>query len=205
MRLVLLGAPGSGKGTQCALIKNKFDIVQVSTGDLFRDNVKNNTPLGLQAKKFMDAGQLVPNEIVQNMLASKLDELGDKSFMLDGFPRTLAQAEFLDDYLARNNKPLNTVIFFDVDDEEIITRLSKRLTCKSCGKIHNQNYSECPSCGGELFKRDDDNEETVKNRLKVFHENNNALLDFYRDKGLLHVIKAVGSPDVIFERVSDIL
>ncbi len=205
MRLVLLGAPGSGKGTQCALIKNKFDIVQVSTGDLFRDNVKNNTPLGLQAKKFMDAGQLVPNEIVQNMLASKLDELGDKSFMLDGFPRTLAQAEFLDDYLARNNKPLNAVIFFDVDDEEIITRLSKRLTCKSCGKIHNQNYSECPSCGGELFKRDDDNEETVKNRLKVFHENNNALLDFYRDKELLHVIKAVGSPDVIFERVSDIL
>lgn len=205
MRLVLLGAPGSGKGTQCALIKNKFDIVQVSTGDLFRDNIKNNTPLGLQAKNFMDAGQLVPNEIVQNMLASKLDELGDKSFMLDGFPRTLAQAEFLDDYLARNNKPLNTVIFFDVDDEEIITRLSKRLTCKSCGKIHNQNYSECPSCGGELFKRDDDNEETVKNRLKVFHENNNALLDFYRDKGLLHVIKAVGSPDVIFERVSDIL
>lgn len=205
MRLVLLGAPGSGKGTQCALIKNKFDIVQVSTGDLFRDNVKNNTPLGLQAKKFMDAGQLVPNEIVQNMLASKLDELGDKSFMLDGFPRTLAQAEFLDDYLARNNKPLNAVIFFDVDDKEIITRLSKRLTCKSCGKIHNQNYSECPSCGGELFKRDDDNEETVKNRLKVFHENNNALLDFYRNKGLLHVIKAVGSPDVIFERVSDIL
>ncbi len=202
MRLVLLGAPGSGKGTQGGLIKSRHNVVHISTGDILRENVKNHTQLGLEAKKFMDAGQLVPDEVINNMLAGKLDEIGDASFMLDGFPRTFEQAQFLDEYLSKNSRPLSAVFYFAVPDQEIIARLSKRLTCKSCGKIFNGDFDSCPACGGEMYKRDDDNENTIRNRLAIFHVNNKSLLEYYAGKNILHEIAASGSPEEIFERVS---
>ncbi len=203
MNLVLLGAPGSGKGTQSEFIEKEFDVVQVSTGNLFRDNVKRKTPLGLEAEKYMNEGNLVPDKVVENMLADKLNELASKNqgFMLDGFPRTLKQAEFLHNYMKNAGLNLDHVLYLSVPDEEIIKRLSKRMTCKSCGKIHNQDYKVCPECGGELYKRDDDNEETIKKRLNVFHENNSELLKFYSEKGLLIEIKALGNIDDIFAEI----
>ena len=166
MRLVLLGAPGAGKGTQAALIKERHGLAHVSTGDIFRENLKNSTPLGLEAKKYMDAGQLVPDETVMKMVGEKLAEFAaDEGFMLDGFPRTVAQAEFLE-----GKTKLDGVILFNVDDEAIVKRLSSRAVCKDCGNVTTRlEHDKCPSCGGELYTREDDNEQTVRSRLKVFH------------------------------------
>ncbi|MBQ7577878.1 MAG: adenylate kinase [Synergistaceae bacterium] len=202
MRLVLLGAPGAGKGTQAALLKLEHELEHISTGDIFRHNLKNNTPLGLEAKKFMDAGQLVPDEVVNKMVADTLKNLApDKGFMLDGFPRTKAQAEFLDGVAK-----IDGVILFSVPDEEIIKRLTSRGVCKECGNVTNiHEHKTCPSCNGELYVRDDDNEATIRSRLKVFHEQTEPLIKFYGDKGLLFEVNATGTPDEIFSRVQKVL
>ena len=201
MKLVLLGAPGAGKGTQAVFLKDKHGLVHISTGDILRQNVKEETPLGLEAKKYMDAGQLVPDEVVMNMMKAKLESLGNaKGFMLDGFPRTVKQAEFLETIT-----DLDAVIMFTVSDDDIVKRLMNRAVCRSCGTITNWEHDKCPSCGGELYRRADDNEETIRSRLKVFHEQTEALIEFYRAKKLLIEIDATGMPEEIFERVLKLL
>lgn len=202
MRLVLLGAPGAGKGTQAVFLKERHNLAHISTGDIFRENLKNSTPLGLEAKKYMDAGQLVPDEIVMKMVGEKLAEFApDEGFMLDGFPRTVAQAEFLE-----SKTKIDGVIMFAVPDEAIVKRLTSRAVCKKCGNVTNiHEHDKCPSCGGELYRRDDDNEDTIRSRLKVFHEQTEALVEFYRSRGLLIEIDATGMPDEVFARVVETL
>ena len=198
MRLVLLGAPGAGKGTQAALLKEKYGLAHISTGDIFRHNLKNNTPLGLEAKKYMDAGELVPDEVVMKMVGAHLPE---DNYMLDGFPRTVAQAEFLEG-IAK----IDGVILFKVPDDDIVKRLLARAVCKDCGSITNiHEHDKCPSCGGELYRREDDNEATIRSRLKVFHETTEALNEFYRPRNVLFEIDATGKPEDIFTRVVELL
>ena len=201
MKLVLLGAPGAGKGTQAVFLKDRHGLAHISTGDILRQNVKEETPLGLEAKKYMDAGQLVPDEVVMNMMKAKLESLGkEKGFMLDGFPRTVKQAEFLESIT-----DLDGVIMFKVSDDDIVKRLMNRAVCRSCGAITTWENDKCPSCGGELYRRADDNEDTIRSRLKVFHEQTEALIEFYRARKLLLEVDATGMPEEIFERVLSLL
>ena len=202
MRLVLLGAPGAGKGTQAVFLKERHNLAHISTGDIFRHNLKENTPLGLEANKYMDAGQLVPDEIVMKMIGGKLAEFkADEGFMLDGFPRTVAQAEFLE-----KQTKLDGVIMFKVSDEAIVKRLTSRAVCKNCGNVTNiHEHDKCPACGGELYRRDDDNEATIRERLRVYHEQTEALVEFYRARGLLIEIDASGMPEEVFARVVETL
>ncbi|MBR1672285.1 MAG: adenylate kinase [Fretibacterium sp.] len=207
MRLVLLGAPGAGKGTQAALLKERDGCVHVSTGDIFRQNLKDATPLGLEAKQYMDKGALVPDEVVMKMVSSRLLEPDAmEGFLLDGFPRTVPQAEFLERFLREHGTKLDAVLLFSIDDEILVQRLSNRRTCRSCGGIFNLLTMEgkgtsCPSCGGELFQRDDDNEAVIRNRLKVFHEQTEPLVAWYRERGLLREVDASDAPSAIYERV----
>ncbi|MBQ3627207.1 MAG: adenylate kinase [Synergistaceae bacterium] len=212
MRLVLLGAPGAGKGTQAAFLRERNEGVHISTGDIFRKNLKEETPLGLEAKKYMDQGALVPDELVLKMVSARLSEndAAEAGFLLDGFPRTVAQAEFLEKFLSEHGKKLDAVLLFGVDDELLVSRLSNRRTCKACGGIFNllamnahDDKHKCPSCGGELYQRDDDNEEVIRKRLKVFHEQTEPLIDFYKNKGLLKVVnaEAADTPEMVYDRV----
>ena len=201
MKLVLLGAPGAGKGTQAVFLKDRHGLAHISTGDILRQNIKDGTPLGLEAKKFMDAGQLVPDEVVMNMMKAKLESLGkEKGFMLDGFPRTVKQAEFLETIT-----DLDAVVMFIVSDDDIVKRLMNRAVCRSCGAITTWEHDKCPSCGGELYRRADDNEETIRSRLKVFHEQTEALIEYYKARNLLLEVDATGMPETIFERVIALL
>ena len=212
MRLVLLGAPGAGKGTQAAFLRERNEGVHISTGDIFRKNLKDETPLGLEAKRYMDQGALVPDELVLKMVSARLSEkdAAETGFLLDGFPRTVAQAEFLESFLNKQGKKLDAVLLFGVEDELLVSRLSNRRTCKSCGNIFNllamnahDDKHKCPSCGGELYQRGDDNEEVIRKRLKVFHEQTEPLIDFYKNKGLLKVVnaEAADTPEMVYDRV----
>jgi adenylate kinase len=183
--LVLFGPPGSGKGTQSANIIDKYNLVQLSTGDILRGEVKNETPLGIEAKKFMDQGQLVPDEVVIGMISSKLDENPEvKGFIFDGFPRTVAQAEALDNLLEFKNNPINVVISLLVGEEELKTRLISR---------------------GEVSGRADDNEEVIVNRIKEYHAKTSPVADYYRLKNTLIELPGEGSVDEIFDSISDII
>ena len=208
MRLVLLGAPGAGKGTQAALLKEREACVHVSTGDILRKNLGERTPLGLEAKKFMDQGVLVPDDLVLKMVSSRLLEPdAAEGFLLDGFPRTVSQAEFLDSFLTEHHAKLDAVLLFSIADEALVRRLSNRRTCRSCGGIFNlltmggAAGAKCPSCGGELHQRDDDQEAVIRNRLKVFHEQTEPLIAWYRDRGLLSEIDAASDPETIYAGV----
>lgn len=202
MRLVLLGAPGAGKGTQAAFLKKHHGLAHISTGDIFRQNLKDKTPLGLEAKKYMDAGQLVPDELVMKMVGETLEKFApSEGFMLDGFPRTIEQAKYLETLTK-----LDGVVYFKISDDEIVSRLLNRAVCKDCGCVTNTTqHDKCPECGGELFKRDDDNEATIRSRLKVFHEQTEPLIEFYGNKGLLLEIDATGHPDEVFNLVIRLL
>ena len=201
MKLVLLGAPGAGKGTQAVFLKERHGLAHISTGDILRHNLNEGTPLGLEAKKYMDKGELVPDEVVMQMIGERLDSLKpDEGFMLDGFPRTGKQAEFLE-----GKTKLDGVIMFMVSDDDIVKRLLNRAVCRKCGAITNWDNDKCPSCGGELYRRADDNEETIRSRLKVFHEQTEALVEFYRARKLLIEVDATGMPEEIFERVIGLL
>ncbi|HEV58635.1 MAG TPA: adenylate kinase, partial [Phycisphaerales bacterium] len=192
MRIILLGAPGSGKGTQAQLMVERFRIPQISTGDLLRSAVSKNTPLGQQAKAHMDAGQLVPDEIVLGMIRERLASPDtDNGFILDGFPRNLNQAERLDNMLEAMGKPLDTALFIDVDFDILMQRLAGRLTCESCGAVFNiytsppRQDSICDNCGGNLHHRADDNEETISNRLRVYEAQTKPLVGYYAERGKL--------------------
>ncbi len=198
-RLIILGAPGSGKGSQCKWITKDYNVPHISTGDIFRKNISEGTELGKKAKEYMDKGALVPDELVIDLLTSRLDEQDcvENGFLLDGFPRTLSQAEALAKYLESKNIELDRVINIDVDDEEIMSRALNRRTCSNpeCKEIYNMRDNPpkvegvCDKCGAPLFIRDDDNEETVSNRLRVYHEQTEPLIKYYTEKGVLRTVK----------------
>lgn len=208
MNLILLGAPGGGKGTQAKLLVEKYNIPQISTGDLLRAAVAAGSELGKQAKAAMDAGQLVSDELVLGLIKERLAEDDAKNgFILDGFPRNTAQAEELDTLLADINAPLDRVILVDVDFDVLVKRVVGRWTCKDCGEIFNTYFKApakegvCDKCDGELSHRADDNEETIKSRLGVYEEQTAPLINYYGDKGLLKTINGLGEIDEIFARM----
>jgi len=207
MNIVLLGAPGAGKGTQAQKMTDAYEIPQISTGDILRAAVKAGTPLGVEAKRFMDAGDLVPDEVVIGLVKSRLAEADtDKGFILDGFPRTTAQTQALDAELESLGKSIDSAIAITVDPEVIVARLTSRRTCRACGAITTVSASEtCQKCRGELYQRDDDNEATVRNRLEVYARSTAPLVDYYGAKGLLHEIDGDRPVDVVFADVQSVL
>ena len=213
MKLILIGAPGSGKGTQAKYLTEKYHIPLIATGDLLRAAVAAQTPLGRQAKAIMDAGQLVPNDIVIGMIRERIARPdADQGFVLDGFPRNIAQAIALDDILDKLGKPIDAVLKFDVDAEMLIQRMIGRLTCISCGTLFNLFTQppaiddKCDECGGTLHHRaDDDNEETIERRLRIFESLTQPLSDHYKQKGVLHVVEAHGDVGEVTKRVKSAL
>lgn len=212
MRIILLGPPGAGKGTQAEKIVAKYGTAHISTGDILRSNVKAGTALGLKAKQFMDAGQLVPDELIVNMMRSRLAEDDcAKGFILDGFPRTVPQAEALSTLLADMKIKLDGVVLLDVDDETVVKRLCGRRMCKKCGKIFHVDFkpstkgSHCDSCGGDLYQRDDDKESVIRNRLSVYHAQTAPLVDFYDKAGLLIRIAGSEPADSVLGRIESLL
>ena len=201
MRFILVGPPGAGKGTQAVQLATHFGIPHISTGDIFRLNLKNGTPLGLQAKSFMDKGELVPDSVTNEMVADRLTHPDVQAgFLLDGYPRTTAQAEFLKNALTKMNSPLDAVLEMTIDNSEIVKRLSGRRTCRGCGKIYASAQPSCNSCGGELYQRDDDKEEVIQRRLEVYADQTAPIVGFYRNEGLLRTISALGSVDEVAGR-----
>ncbi len=207
MNIVLLGAPGAGKGTQAARIIEEYGVPHISTGDILRAAVANKTPLGLEAKKFMDAGELVPDSVVIGLVKDRLSEPDtDKGFILDGFPRTTAQAEALDAELEAMSKGIDAAVAVIVDPEIIVGRLTSRRTCRACGRITNAAEGDtCITCGGELYQRDDDNEATVRNRLDVYARSTAPLIDYYDGKKVLHQVDGDRPVDVVWADVKSVL
>lgn len=212
MKLILIGAPGSGKGTQAKYLTEKYHVPQIATGDLLRAAVAAQTPLGRQAKTIMDAGQLVPNDIVIGMIRERIARPdADQGFILDGFPRNIAQAMALDDILDRLGRPIDAVLQFDVDAEMLIQRTIGRLTCISCGALFNLFTQppaiddKCDECGSMLHHRSDDNEDTIERRLRVFESLTQPLSDYYKQKGILHIVEAHGNVDEVTKRVKSAL
>lgn len=192
MKLILLGPPGAGKGTQAKMLTERFSIPQISTGDILRAAVKDRTPMGLKAKQYMDAGGLVPDEVVVGIVRDRLQEADCiNGFILDGFPRTVAQADALQTSLEEMDKVLDRVISLDVDAEALVKRLTGRRTCKDCGRGYHIKFDPprvdalCDICGGSLFQRDDDQEETIRKRLQVYADQTSPLISYYRDAGVL--------------------
>lgn len=208
MRIVLLGAPGSGKGTQAKKLMAEKNIPQVSTGDILRVAIATGTRFGLKAKVDMDAGNLVPDEVVLGIIRERLSQPdAENGFVLDGFPRTKQQALDLEELLDELGTPLDTAVLMDVDFDILMKRLTGRRTCSLTGKLLNVYFSpqdeldECTDAGGELVQREDDNEETIGNRLDVYHESTEPLVDFYRERGKLTTVNAEGLIDEIYERL----
>lgn len=212
MILILLGPPGAGKGTQAKKIIEKFEIPQISTGDILREAVKNETEMGLKAKEFMDHGMLVPDEVVIEIICDRTneDDCGD-GFILDGFPRTLKQGRSLDDMLKAKGLQIDHVIDFEIDRETVVTRIAGRRTCKSCGFGYHIRFSPpakdgvCDKCGGELFQRGDDNEATVGKRYEVYKQQSEELKGYYGKKGSFHSINGMLEIDDIYRKVEEII
>ncbi|MBM7650335.1 adenylate kinase [Bacillus ectoiniformans] len=212
MNLVLMGLPGAGKGTQAERIVEKYDVPHISTGDMFRAAMKEGTELGLKAKSFMDQGELVPDEVTIGIVRERLSKADcETGFLLDGFPRTVAQADALESMLADLGKKIDYVINVDVDKDILMARLTGRRICKSCGATYHLVYNPpaaegtCDRCGGELYQRADDNEETVQNRLDVNLKQTEPLLDFYREKGYLKDIDGQQEIHQVFEDIDGLL
>ncbi len=208
MRLVLLGAPGAGKGTQAKKLIEKYSIPQISTGDILRKAVADGTPLGKEAKSFMDKGELVPDSVVIGLVKERLAQDDCKSgYILDGFPRNTSQAETLDGVLSEMNASLDVALSVDVDKDILMKRLTGRRTCKACGQMFNVHFSApqkegfCDKCGAELYQRDDDKEETIKKRLDVYDSQTAPLIDYYSNKGILSRVNGIGDMDEIFNNI----
>ncbi len=212
MRLVLLGAPGAGKGTQAKKLVEKYGIPQISTGDILRKAVADGTPLGKEAKAYMDRGELVPDSVVIGLVKERLAQDDcKKGYILDGFPRNTAQAEELDKVLSEMNSSLDVALSIDVSMDDLMKRLTGRRTCRNCQQMYNIYFSPpkqdgvCDKCGGELYQRDDDKEETIRNRLEVYQKSTAPLIDYYKKKGILKSVQGTGSIDDIFNRICEIL
>jgi len=210
--IILLGAPGVGKGTQAERIIQKYSIVQISTGDILRNEVRNETELGIKAKQFMDKGELVPDELIIKMIENRIEkEDCRRGFLLDGFPRTIDQAVSFDNMLEQKNLTLDAVIYLSVSDEEIINRLIYRRVCPTCGAIYHLKNKPpkqdmvCDICGSKLIQRSDDTKETVENRLKVFKEHTLPLIEYYKKQNKLYTIDGSGSVDEVFSQIASIL
>lgn len=208
----MLGAPGAGKGTQAKMLAEKYGIPHISTGDIFRANIKNNTELGKKAKSYMDAGQLVPDELVVDLVVDRIkDEDCMKGFILDGFPRTIPQAEALDYALNNQNEKIDYAINVDVPDENIITRMSGRRACVGCGATYHIVYNPtkvegiCDACGQNLILREDDKPETVKKRLEVYHEQTQPLIEHYEAKGALLTVDGTQDINDVFAAITRVL
>lgn len=204
MNLIFLGPPGAGKGTQAKIISQKFSIPQVSTGDILRSAVRECTPMGVRAKEYMDSGALVPDEVVIGIVEERLQHSDcEKGFILDGFPRTVGQADSLSEILSRSGKSINHVVSITVDDEELLKRISGRRTCEKCGKGYHlifdppKDSSICDVCGSALFQRDDDKEETMRKRLVEYNAKTAPLIQYYQEKSLLRVVAGTGSIEAI--------
>ncbi len=212
MKIIMLGAPGAGKGTQAKMIAEKFGVPHISTGDIFRANIKEGTELGMEAKKYMDQGLLVPDELTVKILLDRVarEDCAD-GYVLDGFPRTIPQAEVLDAALEKLNEKIDYAVNVDVPDENIVKRMSGRRACLKCGATFHVEHIPpkqegiCDSCGGELVLRDDDRQETVQNRLKVYHDQTQPLIDYYGKKGVLKSVDGTVEMQKVFQAISDII
>jgi adenylate kinase len=212
VRLVLLGPPGAGKGTQAVHIARAFGVPRIATGDIFRENVRNETPLGKEAKAYMDRGDLVPDEVVIGMVQDRLSQDdADKGFLLDGFPRTVPQAVALEDYLASENRPLDVVLRFNVPESEVVRRIVNRRVCPKDDNVYHlefappKNDGVCDECGTELIHRKDDTEEVVLHRLQEYHSKTERLEYFYWERGLLRDVESVGPVDEVTKRTLKLL
>ncbi|HLU07718.1 MAG TPA: adenylate kinase [Woeseiaceae bacterium] len=212
MRMILFGAPGSGKGTQAKNLMRDRNIPQISTGDMLRAALASGTGLGKQVKSIMDSGQLVSDDIMLDIIRERLDESDTANgFVLDGFPRTLAQAEGLEKLLDSMGKPLDAAVLMDIDFDVLLKRLTGRRTCSATGKLLNIYFSskeeieECRKAGGELVQREDDNEETISDRLDVYRKHTEPVIDYYRSRGKLKTIDAQGSVEEVYERLLEVL
>jgi adenylate kinase len=212
MKLILLGPPGAGKGTQAKMLTEEFSIPQISTGDILRAAVKEGTPMGIKAKGFMESGALVPDSVVVGIVQERLQkEDCVNGFILDGFPRTVPQADALRETLAGLGKDLDAVISLEVDIEALIERLTGRRACKNCGRGYHVRFdppnveNTCDSCGGELFQRDDDREETIRHRLNVYREQTSPLTDYYLEQGLLLRVDGMLAIDQVRQQILAVL
>ena len=212
MKIIMLGAPGAGKGTQAKMIADKYGVPHISTGDIFRANIKEGTELGKKAKTFMDQGLLVPDDLVVDLVVDRVKNPDcGKGYVLDGFPRTIPQAECLDKALAEMNDSMDYAINIDVPDDNIITRMGGRRACVGCGATYHvvnippKKEGICDRCGGELILRDDDKPETVKKRLDVYHEQTQPLIDYYTKKGIIRDVDGTQQMDDVFNAIVKIL
>ncbi len=208
-RIIFLGPPGAGKGTQAERLAKDLGINKISTGDILREAVAKGTELGKKAKEYMEKGELVPDGIIVGIIEEAINSHRD--FILDGFPRNIPQAESLDEMLSRKGLNITHVILLDVPDEEIIKRISYRRVCVNCGRVYNLIFNPpkedeiCDVCGSKLVQREDDKEEVVRNRLKVYRESTEVLIDFYDKRGLLVRVDGVGDYEEVYERIKEVL
>lgn len=208
----MLGAPGAGKGTQADLLAKEYAIPHISTGDIFRANIKNGTELGKKAKGYMDQGLLVPDSLVVDLVIDRIHEDDCKDgYILDGFPRTIPQAEALDEALEKEGESIDAAVDIEVPDENIVKRMSGRRACLKCGATYHIVYNpprtegKCDNCGSDLVQRDDDKPETVQNRLSVYHKETQPLIDYYQKKGLVRVIDGTKDLDAVFAEIQSVL